>query len=879
MYHTFQATTASNPEEEGMKGTGGPGTGKAAASRRISTSNACVECRRRKIRCDGAQPCGQCQWYQHPELCAYSKPAQRVVPSRKLVERLQAQVEQSLSIVSRLFPGQELETLLTLPREELVNLALTMPAPTTSPSNGSEQPTPAGLGAREGASAEKSEGAESLDALEQAPEQDPEIDEARRHRDKVQSISDDVNGLSLSVDRQSSYVGVSSITAALKVIFKTAPITRPFIAQSYNETALPSRSNSPPPQLRDPDPFYLPPADIGHKLIDSYFRHVHCMMPMIDEDQFWHTYLYGERKDSPWMSLLNIVMALGSMSMSTCDNEDHIVYFKRSRKHLDLETFGSGNLLVLQALGLMSGYYLHWLNRPNEANSLMGATMRMATALGLHREYTPIPASTTAPPSIRSHAEVPAEIRRRTWWSLFCLDTWANLTTGRPALGRMGPGITVQSPRIPEQMNNAQYLASLRLLPIIHNIEFCKIATKVQDAFAARPLLKFEELFTLDAELVKWHDELPPLLRDIVDGPAPKHVWSGSHGKPATPSTLPRKNPFDFSQPPDRDHTTCPEVLKTPRAVMHWRYQNLRMLMHRPFLLAAALRKSPYASMSPEEKVAVGRCRILAGQTISDIVETCQEELIAGWNAVWLMYQAVMVPLVSLFSQLSLPGLKVETSPGKSPDGGKGSDDDVAKWRHQVETAIAFFGKMHRFSVAAKKSKDVVERLYDASKQVAAYNEQQLQNLQNQPDFQPHNLHQDFPPDTPLPRRIDPLPFTLGPFPPPGMTSFNPHPHDLDHPTAAFFPGWGLSPNGDAAMNVFWDDMMWETLPEVPEQSHVVGAPGWVAGLEQFDFGAEMAGNEGLGNGVGGNVEGEGEREWQGWMNGVRDVGGEGRAR
>lgn len=52
-------------------------------SRRISTTNACVECRRRKIRCDGTQPCGQCMWYQHPELCSYSKPAQRVVPSRK----------------------------------------------------------------------------------------------------------------------------------------------------------------------------------------------------------------------------------------------------------------------------------------------------------------------------------------------------------------------------------------------------------------------------------------------------------------------------------------------------------------------------------------------------------------------------------------------------------------------------------------------------------------------------------------------------------------------------------------------------------------------------------------------------------------------------
>lgn len=76
MYHTFQASTVVNANGDGVKPVRQP-------TRRISTSNACVECRRRKIRCDGAQPCGQCNWYAHPEACSYSKPAQRVMPSRK----------------------------------------------------------------------------------------------------------------------------------------------------------------------------------------------------------------------------------------------------------------------------------------------------------------------------------------------------------------------------------------------------------------------------------------------------------------------------------------------------------------------------------------------------------------------------------------------------------------------------------------------------------------------------------------------------------------------------------------------------------------------------------------------------------------------------
>ncbi|KAK3077468.1 hypothetical protein LTR53_020680, partial [Teratosphaeriaceae sp. CCFEE 6253] len=59
--------------------------------------------------------------------------------------------------------------------------------------------------------------------------------------------------------------------------------------------------------------------------------------------------------------------------------------------------------------------------------------------------------------------------------------------------------------------------------------------------------------------------------------------------------------------------------------------------------------------MTAEERVAVSKCRAIAGEAIKDIAATGREELIAGWNSVWLMYQAAMVPLVSLFSYLSSP--------------------------------------------------------------------------------------------------------------------------------------------------------------------------------------------------------------------------------
>jgi|SRR5690242_294507 len=360
----------------------------------------------------------------------------------RLVDKLSGNIELYRNILIKLVGNTQLDSLANLSREELLQIALASPDVTqgTSPSIANAR-----------AMSEihtGSDGADSLEALEQAPPEDPYWDEARKHQIRVQGISDDVNGLSMSVDRLSSYVGISSITAALKVIVRCAPQARPLLTNSNQaETAVPSRANSPPPELTNNHPLALPSQAQGESLIESYFDRCHPFFPLIDERKFWATYLHGNRTDSQWLALLNIVFAVGSLASSTADNQAHYTYFSRSRKHMSLDSFGSGNIEVLQALAIMSGYYMHYLNRPNEAHSLMGGTLRMATSLGLHREYSERndTGGKLAPPEQEEDAISP-EMRRRMWWSLFCLDAWASTTTGRPSLGRMGPSITVMKP-------------------------------------------------------------------------------------------------------------------------------------------------------------------------------------------------------------------------------------------------------------------------------------------------------------------------------------------------------------------------------------------------------------------------------------------------
>ncbi|KAH7081073.1 fungal-specific transcription factor domain-containing protein [Paraphoma chrysanthemicola] len=749
MFHTFQSSVGLRSPGADTDSLGKPS--RPPGSRRISTSNACVECRRRKIRCDGTQPCGQCQWYQHPEACGYSKPAQRVVPSRKLVDKLSNNIEQYKAILTKLYGSKDLESLAKLPREELLEMALSSPAPPsmTSPSSGFD-----GRALSEVHTG--SDGAESLEALEQAPPEDPFWDEARKHQLRVQGISDDVNGLSMSVDRMSSYVGISSVTAALKVIIRCAPQARPLITQQNTETTLPSRAGSPPPELTDNSPLALPSSTHGQELLESYFDRVHPLFPLIDERKFWSTYLYANRKDSQWLCLLNMVFALGSLASSSTDNEAHYVYFNRSRQHLSLESFGSGNLEVLQALAIMSGFYMHYLNRPNEAHSLMGGALRMATALGLHREYSERSDVGKQLMLPGEEDSISPEMRRRIWWSLFCLDTWASTTTGRPSLGRMGSSITVMKPGtaanavpIIPPPNSPQYIEQLKILPLIHASVFCSIATKIQDRLVESPLLSTAETAAYDAQVLKWYEELPSIL--------------SSSDEP------------------------CPEFLQRVRLIMKWRYQNIRIVLHRPYLLTTALRRCVWSSLNADEKVAVGKCRLIAMKTIEEISQECMPDLISGWNAVWLCFQACMVPLVSLFSDASNP-------------------EEVQKWKLAVETALQFFESVRDYSIAAKRSGDAVAKLYQVYKAYASSASQTPVPMPMQMPLPQYQAQIPYPVNTMATQMQLNAQVNLGPGQ--GQSAFH------YNPTT---PTWGNA-NDPTMLNNFWDDMMWDNhLPDMLE--------------------------------------------------------------
>ncbi|KAJ6107770.1 C6 transcription factor [Penicillium sp. IBT 18751x] len=541
---------------------------------------------------------------------------------RRRVDGLSAQVAEYRAALERLFPGSNLEDLKHMPREQL------------------------------------------LDQIYQSPES-TELEETDFE------ISDDVNSLSLNSRKPRSYLGISSVHAIFKLIFILSPQSVPD-HEGSNHDDIGREDISLPPQKPGTSSQVVLSKPLQPKLrasstksgsgyaltpesdcIAAYFTYFHLLVPIVDEPSFRAAYTSGQRKDREWLSLLNIICALGSIAATNTEDKSHCVYYARCKKYLGLECLGSPHLETIQTLGLMSGLYLHYISQPNLAYSLMGAVQRMALAHGFHEDL-----------DSRKHSDDfknCLQIRRRVWWSLYCMDTWACGPLDRPGIDRRGPTNTNI-----DLLSRGEERNVLEVLPLLENVRFCQIATKIQEAVAATSIISHVERRRLNQELQDWFDNLPAILKDY--------------------------------QP-------CSESICVTRTVMRWRYFNQCLLLHRPSLLDYAIRRIPSFALSKYERSSIQECRRYAKETIEDIVTTPFVNQSTGWNGVWLLFQAVCVPLLGCF-------LADATT-----------DDPLASLESchsQIKLAIEYLVRMKSWSPAATRTLLVISRILSASEKARA---------------------------------------------------------------------------------------------------------------------------------------------------------------
>lgn len=124
----------------------------------------------------------------------------------------------------------------------------------------------------------------------------------------------------------------------------------------------------------------------------------------------------SDNQQNSWLALFNMVLAMGCFASDTSQFDKNNVLYKRALSYLSLSSFGSGHLYAVQALSIYGGYLLHYLNKPNTASAVMGAAIRMAVAMGLHRAQMP---EYTSPDAAQCAGRSSIITRIRTWWSIF----------------------------------------------------------------------------------------------------------------------------------------------------------------------------------------------------------------------------------------------------------------------------------------------------------------------------------------------------------------------------------------------------------------------------------------------------------------------------
>ncbi|KAK7433344.1 hypothetical protein QQZ08_000283 [Neonectria magnoliae] len=622
MFHSFETVSPT-----------GPATALSASSEPPSrkVNKSCSECTRRKVKCDGGHPCTSCQYYQIPEACIYKQRSRRQATSR----------------------SYSLDDLVEKGRSELIHL-LSLGSADNEPLGTQTEPLPA--------AASPGELGDTHDSPEESD--DGESGEERHWEESAQNpatiaASDDINAISLAGDRhRRSYLGITSVSAVLRALFRLCPAAK--------ELTVEQSKTWPEVQQKEPQAFVakpalaIPPASDSlreKRYVGFYFDHIHAITPLLHEESFRATFAAGDCQTQAWLGLRSMVLTLGSIASGS--DTAHVQYYNQARSLIDLDSLGSGNLETLQALCLLGGYYLHYRNSPNMAYAILGAAQRLAIALGLHRE-SPVRNDHQDPETSQRYA-IRTETRRRTWWSLYCLDTWASMTLGRPTCGRWDSA--TMNTALPTALGSDDYFAtSLRA-----SCQFCHICNRIQHRFAQSTRINMTEAETLDRELLEWHESLSPMLKDTIN-------------------------------PPPRT-TVASEFLRN-------RYYSARLMLSRCFLIYLAYEDPKRHVPSEAEERMADLCRTIAAEAIDTIALHWVPNRVQVWNSAWYLFQACMVPLLSISME------------NPSRGGGAGSDS-VASWYTSLSKALEIFGEMKPWMRTSDRAPDIVAVLFQAVSQEA----------------------------------------------------------------------------------------------------------------------------------------------------------------
>ncbi|KAJ5174520.1 uncharacterized protein N7482_000397 [Penicillium canariense] len=479
--------------------------------KRRRVGRACDECRRKKIKCDGKQPCTHCTVYSYE--CSYDQPSnRRRNPAPQYVEALEARMQKAEALLRTVLPNVNLDD---------PNLNVNAAEHRLAPAQKDKQ-APAGAAKPHGTS------------VENAPEGGDE------------SLLETMVGNTGCLDRDDQghwdYHGHTSGIIFVRRLRKqmgaaeepVVPSSRP-MTQMLGSPKSVSVSDSPHDSSLPPTHDLPASRAVARRLCHNALENACSLMCFVIEPSFFASLdriydtppeQFGNEENS-FLPLLYIVMSVGCLfsddGAGTLDLAGYegaigqgFQFFKAGRQLLEITD--CRDLTSLQAICFMV-LFLQSSAKLSTCYSYIGIALRSALRLGLHRSVA------------ADFNPVERELRKRIFWVVRKMDVYVSTLLGLPQM-LSDDDIDQEYP----METDGEFITAEGIIPMPAgytplmagcnaHTRLCNVVLKVvkyiypvknacyRSKFDQRYMVSHAKIREIERDLQAWMEELPPALR------------------------------------------------------------------------------------------------------------------------------------------------------------------------------------------------------------------------------------------------------------------------------------------------------------------------------------------------------------------------------
>lgn len=278
--------------------------------------------------------------------------------------------------------------------------------------------------------------------------------------------------------------------------------------------------------------FMLPLRELAADLIESYFEHVHPLMPVINRTEFMRK--FNDPDDQPSLMLMHAVLLLGtrvSSNPAVLDdkglNDLVLLTLFRRAKALYETNYESDTVPTIQTLILIALYWEGPEDVTKNSFYWTRVAIGLAQGFGFHRDV------------LQNNHLLPSEKRiwRRIWWCLFEKDRNVAIAFGRPLVIDLNdcdvPMLTLEDFKEDEEdgMPSPYPVNETHALYFIHLVKLAEITGIIikHQYLVKLELLKRKNKFSIiqhcDMLMGIWFTNLPKQLVFNLNDPQSQLFW------------------------------------------------------------------------------------------------------------------------------------------------------------------------------------------------------------------------------------------------------------------------------------------------------------------------------------------------------------------